>query len=718
MKHFFILLFTNLFLASILIASYINLPAAYHSLDNRLRDFFFINRGQIKDSQQISIVTIDEESLKELGQWPWERPKIARILNNLYQAGAVVIGMDMFFAETDKSSPKKVLESLNIPIPKDLELPDHDLILAQTMSQLPVVLGYIFDLQEERNLDQFPMINAVVSEINFNNQEFLPLARGVTLNLEMFQQAALSSGFINNIPDASGIIRSVPLLIKYQEVIFSSLVLEIYRLLNGIETIEVIYQDTGISSINLLAEDHSINIPTDRNGRLYLDFLGPQKSFTYISAKDVYLNQFDHKLVKDRVIFFGATSVGLMDLRATPFENASPGVEVHATALENMLNQKFLHRPDWAEGATTLIILCIAIGLTILYSLLPAYSIIILMFGSFYGCYKALEYLMFEKGIILNILFPMMTIFTITIITTIINYFLEAKQRKAIRHIFAQKVSANVVDDLLKKKDQDIFVAQQRDISILFSDIRSFTNISEQLDSPRKLIDLLNIYMTPMVQSIMQHKGTVDKFIGDAIMAYWNAPFEIENHADKAVTSALEQIQSLDLVNQQLKEKYQLEIDIGIGINTGLATIGEMGSKGRSDYTAIGDSVNLASRLEGLNKNYGSHIIISEFTMGQLQQSYAIRELDKVRVKGKKEAIRIYEVLPTAQAKAFQTQAENYQQALYTYYQGDFATASKAFARLNNQSPQTLYQLYLQRCEYLLQHPPEDFDGVYTFTSK
>ena len=262
------------------------------------------------------------------------------------------------------------------------------------------------------------------------------------------------------------------------------------------------------------------------------------------------------------------------------------------------------------------------------------------------GVYLYLNfYLMFHYGYIVNIVLPTSLSILLSIILSGINYFFESKKTKELKKAFAKKVSPDVMNELLKSGTEEILAPKEKEITIFFSDVRSFTTISEKLGDPKKLIELLNIYMTPMVEMITSHKGTIDKFIGDAIMAYWNAPNDVENHADEAVSSAIDQLIKLKEINKILRKKFDLEINIGMGINSGVSTIGEMGSAGRADYTVIGDNVNLASRLEGLNKPYKTHIIISEFTKNLLKNSYAIRELDLVRVKGKKKAVAIFEVL-------------------------------------------------------------------------
>jgi adenylate cyclase len=258
-----------------------------------------------------------------------------------------------------------------------------------------------------------------------------------------------------------------------------------------------------------------------------------------------------------------------------------------------------------------------------------------------------------------------------------------------------------------------------KEVTVFFSDVRSFTSISEKLGSPDKLIALMNDYMTPMVDIIMKEKGTIDKFIGDAIMAYWNAPKDLLNHQDHAVRASLNQLKTLAKLNETIEPKYGVSLDIGIGLNTGVAVVGEMGSSGRSDYTIIGDPVNLGSRLEGLCKPYGVRLIISEFTKNGLQDDYVIRELDLVRVKGKELPVGIYEVLDFGPATPEQqSMLDAYNQALGLYKDAQFAQALEGFKALNEKEPHTVYSIYIERCEHFIQEPPEDFDGVFTHTSK
>jgi len=724
LKKYFIHLLISAIVASALVGIYHKFPNSYQSVDNRLRDFLFIARGEREHTNQLAIVTIDDKSLAELGQWPWERVKIAQIIQNLDSAGALIIGLDVVFAEIDKTSPDLIANLYGL---ESDNLPNYDTILAQVIAATPVVLGYFFDLDKVKNTDRFPPLEADISENNFQQNEFLPQAKGIDANLPILQQQALSAGFLNNMPDDDGIIRSVPLLIKYQEQMYTSMSFELFRLLEESPSIKVNYFKTGksnlietesaegISHLNL-GEKH---IPSNDWGRLYLNYLGKKQSFPYISAVDVFKNNFDPDQVEGKVILVGATAVGISDIRATPFDSTTPGIEVHATALENMLDKNYVFKPDWAFGADTSFIIITALLLSSLYFFLPAWLIFLTMLVSLYLMFNLLSHILFQYGFILNIIFPFLTIIMVTISSTLANYFLETRQKNLIKANFARKVSDAVVEDILKHGGSDILIGQEKEITMFFSDVRSFTNISEKLGSPKKLIDLLNIYMTPMVEEIMKQSGTVDKFIGDAIMAYWNAPHSVDNHADKAVTSALNQMQQLALVNQELDKKYHIPIDIGIGINTGVATVGEMGSSGRSDYTIIGDSVNLASRLEGLNKMYGSHIIISEFTKAKLTGDYLIRELDLVQVKGKLKPVTIYEVIGFAvESNLSDKEMDDYKNALLLYREGNFQDALKRFQDLQQQNPETLYDLYIKRSQAYISNPPEDFNGVFIQTTK
>jgi len=617
---------------------YISQSPFFENLNNKITDAFFLIRGEIRPSDNIVIVDIDEKSLRELGQWPWSRDMVAKVLQNLTNSEVGIIGLDIVFAEADNSSPKRVLEKLGMDSTK---APDFDEKLAHTLANSPTISGYMFDFKEKTLRGIVPNISAIMIEKNYNGIEYLPKAKGIITNIKSLQKSSYSSGFFNTIPDSDGIVRSVPMLVKYEGTIYPSLSLEMLRLVYSVNKVSINYGDAGISSIAL----GELVIPTDRFGRVSVNYFGKSKLFKYISAVDIYKNQFKKEDIAGKIVLLGTSAGGLLDLRATPFESTYAGVEIHATAIENILNQSFLSRPSWIEAVDVLTIVVLLLFIVLLFVFLGALKTALMSILSIVT-FTYIAYSFFvNDGIILNVIYPLISSVLLYMILTSLHYLFESKQKELIKNKFSKKVSKAVAESLIKQGNKDILEAKEKEITIFFSDIRGFTSISENLANPKKLIDFLNLYMTPMTEIITKNHGTVDKFIGDAIMAYWNAPLDIDNHADMALQSAIEQIKELEKLNVYLKEQNLPRIDIGIGINTGFAVVGEMGSSGRSDYTVIGDSVNLASRTEGLCKTYKAQILITEFTKQKLKKRYNIEFLDEVKVKGKEESVKIYKVI-------------------------------------------------------------------------
>ena len=711
MKHIYLLITLFLFLSLSISSAYLFIPNKFQSLDNRIRDFYFLIRGPEKADNNIVIIDIDEKSIKALGQWPWERNKIAQILQNLTYKNTGIIGLDIVFAEKDKTSPIHFIKKLHL---KNIQAADYDKELAQTISSTPTILGYQFDFQYTNNHNP-PSIPAIFIEKNRQKQEFLPVAKGVLTNLNILQNAAYSSGYINNIPDEAGMIRSVPLIIKYQNQLFTSLALEMYRIAINAKKVIVKYSQAGVESVTLQKE----NIPVDRFAKLYINFRGPSKSYKYLSAIDIFNNKFDKQEIEGKFILIGTSAYGLMDLRATPMDNVLAGVEVHANIIDNLLHHDMLQRPVYEEIINIMMIIFIIFLIVLIYSQFRFFIFIFLSLLTTYGIFYFIYYILFIHYTILNSIFPLLSIIFSLISTLAIKYLFEYRQKVMIKNSFSKKVSKQVMEDLLKNPDSSHLSAKELEVTIYFSDIRNFTTISEQLHSPKKITKFLNYYMTNMVKIIEKNSGTIDKFIGDAVMSYWNAPIHVTNHADKAVTTALEQINLRDTLNKSIHKEFGFNVDYGIGINTGLAVVGEIGSKGRSDYTIIGDSVNLASRLEGLCKAYKVRLIVSEFTKEKLTSEYVMQLLDIVKVKGKSEPIKIYEVIKKGNASSKQKkELKEYEIAHNYYIKGSFKNALSHFQKLHQKHPKFLYQLYIQRCQQLQKTNPQKFDGVFEFTTK
>ena len=670
------LILTYLYLQNFSILSNINL---------KIRDFYFLIRGETKTTNLITIVDIDEKSLKKFGQWPWKREILAQIVNNLTNSKAGIIGFDIFFPE------------------KDARGIINDIKFATSLKNSPSILGIMFNFEKNISKNSLPSIPAIFIQKNFS-KEFLPIAKGYLANIPILQNASFSSGFINMIPDSDGVVRSIPLIIKYKDNFYNSLAFEMYRLSLGINKIQINYTPAGINNITL----NNISIPTDRFGRVLLNYYGDKNKFKYISAADVYSNKFDKKDIQNHFIIIGTTALGLFDLRATPFNSVFPGVEIQATLLDNLLQQNFIYQPEFKEIIDISIIFLLIVTITVLTYYTSAlisffFSLIVLII------FLITNYLAFIKyNVNLDIIFPFIAIISTFILLIIIKFIEQEKETKLLKEAFAKKVSSKVMEEILHTKG--ILEPKNKEITIFFSDIRSFTSLSEKL-SPKEIIEILNTYFTPMSEIIIKKEGTIDKFIGDAIMAYWNAPTDIKNHADKAVESAIAQIKKLENINNYLKNRFNITLNIGIGINSGEAIIGEIGGKGRTDYTVIGDSVNLASRLESLNKVYKTNIIISEYTQKLLTKEFYLRELDKVQVKGKTKAVTIFEVLP------YNKKLEFFNKGLSLYRKKEFKKALEFFNKQIDQNNDEVSKIYKKRCEDIISNKTE-FSDVYVLDKK
>lgn len=731
-----VLILLFLFISLLLSSAYLYLPAQFQSLDSRIRDLYFNFRGPEQASKDIVIVDIDERSIKELGQWPWERDKFARILTHLSNYGAGIIGLDIVFAEADKTSPNRLAKKWNID---KKDLPDYDLILSQVIASTPTVLGYVFDF-DANNTKDAPLIPAIFIEKNKPNREFLPLAHGVLTNLDVIQKNSYSSGYMNNIPDPTGVIRSVPLLIKYDDQVYPSLAFEMYRIALGARKVTVTYSNAGLENVQVGEQE----IKTDRFGRLYLNFRGPFKSYTYISAVDIYNNTVDKKILEGKFVLIGTSAYGLMDLRSTPMDSVIAGVELHANLIDNLLHNDMLRKPSWMEIADILAIFIIAFLVIFIYSRLSLKLLLVVYPASFFALLYANYHLLFTEHIIINFIFPLFAIVFSLIGILGVNYFFETRQKDMIKGKFASKVSASVMEDILKNPNSNTLDGAEKEITVFFSDVRNFTNISEAMGNAKSLIKFMNEIMEPMTEIIIEENGTVDKYIGDAIMAYWNAPLDVKNHADKAVCASLRQLHHLKSLNEKLRANPEFEnvvkmadnnhapiVDIGIGLNSGVAIVGEMGSTKRSDYTAIGDPINVGARLESLCKYYNSRLNISSFTKDMLKEKYIFRFLDLVTLKGKLEPLEIWQVhdfdadeqetLFYSSKKELLAELDIYHKAIELYKSEKFKEALDIFKELNtweNKSNLNIYNIYIERCQHYIEIPPQKFNGVFGHTTK
>ncbi len=703
-----------------------NKPALLRALDQQLVGAMFRWRGAESPRHKILIVDIDETSLAHYGQWPWPRDLVARLVTRLHQQGARVIGLDMMFIEADRSSPIVFLQKypqLARLAGKLLPELDHDQLLGQALAESPSVLGYTMltwdDGLKRPDAIPFPSANLMLAskEVRFNQLRLMQAYRA-TANLPAIAQAQ-SEGFLNFFPETTGAVDRVPLLINLDGIPYPSLALEVARIALKEQSLQINPAPPGADGrsglLGLTLGKHFI--PTDDQGQMSINYRGPWRSFDYLSVKT--LLEGDEKVpeLDDAIVLIGTSAVGLLDLQTTPFSRILPGVEIHANIIDNLLSADPLRYDIFTEIGITISLILIGgllLGLLLacsgpLSGALGAFLIILLAIS---GNYLVL----FRQGTLVGLTYPLLTILLICLVVTLANYLLVARQKQFIQGAFGHYLSPQVVAQLLRDPNQLSLAGEQRELSVLFCDIRNFTSISEGMDSA-ELTSLMNRYLTEMCRVITAGRGMIDKFIGDAIMAIWGAPLEDPAHPLQAVRSALEmQERTAELRKQWLAEGLP-EIRVGIGINTGLMRVGNFGSEELFDYTVIGDQVNLASRLEGLNRIYGSSILIGEHTWRLVKEEVACRPIDLVRVKGRNRPVEIYEPLQLGGVNL--PELDEWRMVLQQYRKRDFEEARRKLTVLNSRSPHPLYHLYLDRIKTFLQTPPPpDWDGCFQHLSK
>jgi len=714
--------------AAMAVLAWIN-PIFLEDFRQRTFDVFLRQAPTTPGPTPIYIVDIDSKSLAALGQWPWPRTIMAETLRLIAADKPKAVGLDIVYAEPDRSSPAQIAALLaEQEVPAELlshlqALPDHDQLLAQTLLTTPTVLGYTFAFgsggSESRPLHQ----EGWLATKGFDPLPFLFSAPHVDANLPLLEQSAMASGFFNVLPDADGIVRRVPLIMEFEGKVYPSLMLEMLRTSQSMPTVIMTsaWKGDEITGVESLKVGEPI-IPTDANGQLNIRFCGPERSLPYVSVIDILTGETPPGTFTDAFVLVGTSAPGLRDIRATPTSADFPGVEIHGHALNTILTSSYIRRPDWARMAEITYLLAVS---GILIFLLPRIGAIKsgLLATGFSGGLAFVSYWAFVRhGFLVDLVYPLLTVALLFTVLTFTNYVYEEREKRQVRGAFSRYLSPVLVGELLQHPERLTLSGEEREMTILFSDIRGFTSISEKMNA-QELCHFINEYLTPMTQEILDQRGTVDKFIGDAIMAFWNAPLDDEAHALNGCRVGLAMQRRLVDLNRNWQANSMPPIAIGIGLHTGQARVGNMGSEQRFDYTVMGDTVNLTSRLESITKRYGAGIIVSEFTWAKVQgNGFVFRQLDRVRVKGKQEPVTIYELLEEQDRLSDATRAElaGYEQALALYYGRDFAAAGERFAELGRRQPQSpLYKLYIEQCRlYALEPPPTDWDGVTTLTSK
>jgi adenylate cyclase len=643
------------------------------TVELKILDTHFRLRGPLPPSGEVVIAAIDEKSLERFGRWPWARSRLAQLIDFLTQAQARVITLDIIFSEPDHNSELLALRSLReelvrsglgavekgrsvIESLRQRELDaDSDARFEQALIRgKDVILPLYFEFRSQGSTRVDAETDRLVSRsgiqvfTNYQARDLFsfPLARGVVACLPAFTKAARGIGHINMMADRDGVVRWELGVIQYQDGYIPSLALRSAAAYLGLEAQDLkIHFGEGLG----LGE---IRIPTDEHGRFLINYLGPANTFPHYSVADILEGRISPSVFQGKVVLVGATAVGIYDLRVTPYSVHFPGVEKHANTIDNLLHQRFLRCPPWMGLFELLAVLLLPPFLGYLLPKLRPGQGFLLSFLLLLSILVVAHTLFTSGRTWFRSLYPSLAILLSFAGVESHKLLVEEAEKRRIRGAFQRYVPPAVVEEILSHPDKLKFGGERRELTVLFSDIRGFTTYTEKYP-PEQVVEVLNQYLTAMVEVIFRHQGTLDKFVGDEIMALYGAPISYPDHAERACRSALDMVAELRRLCAKWKEEGREGFEIGIGINTGEMVVGNLGSSQLFDYTVIGDNVNLGARLEAINKEYQTshHIIISEFTYQQIKDRAAVRELGQVTVKGKTKPVRIYELIGMEEEK-------------------------------------------------------------------
>jgi len=685
---------------------------------------------------RVVILDIDEKSLAEVGRWPWSRERMATLVKKLFdQYGIAELGFDIVWAERDTSSGLPVLEALAKKSPaiqgflqESRNSLDYDALFAAAMKNRAIVLGYYLSNKEGgASSGALPAPTLPAGSFGNRNIAFTswPYFGG---NLPELVAAAAAAGHFTPIVDVDGVVRRVPLLAEHQNAYYESLSLAMVRTHLGFPKVVPGYVEGGrgvgyggLEWLDLPTARGTLRIPVDDNVATLVPYRGGEGSFPYISAADVFADRIPADRLKGRIVLMGTTAPGLKDLRSTPVGTTYPGVEIHANLISGILDGSIKYRPAYVLGADVVLLTIFGLTMVLLLPMLSPFRALVVS--------AAVLLLMIAVNMafwhVFNMVLPLAAGLLLAAILYAMNmswgYFVESRSKRQLTGLFGQYVPPELVEEMSRDPENYSMAGRKAELTVLFSDVRGFTTISEGLQ-PDELATLMNEYLGAMTMVIRGHRGTLDKYIGDAIMAFWGAPVADAEHAKRAVVAALDMQARLPELNKSLAAKGWPELKIGVGVNSGTMTVGDMGSTVRQSYTVMGDAVNLGSRLEGITKQYGVGIIVGESTRELVKKDFVFRELDRVRVKGKAEPVGIYEPvgLEGSVGKEDLEEIKLWNQTLRAYRTQDWDQAELLLLNLTRIHPRYLYdEVYAKRIAHYRKEPPGDgWDGVTTFETK
>jgi adenylate cyclase len=679
--------------------------------------------------EQVIIIDIDEKSMREQGRYPWSRSKVSDLVTKLMDAGVVVVAFDIFFAEPERNAIEVVLsKNQHLDSQSKAQLKqligsvNFDQEFAETLGNSEVVLGFLFD-DSAQNSGQLP--DAVIDWSHEQDQlSEIATFEHVLGNISILQSAATGAGFINSVPESDGFIRKASLVLNYQGQLYPSLALEAARVYTLADNIEAKSKVSGDATWLQGLSFGSHFIPTNEKGQIFIPYKGRERSFQYISATDVLNDRVEHDLLDGSVAFIGTSAVGLADLRTTSVGVQYPGVEVHANVFEGLIHPEIL--PVELDITIALVFTLLLLTWFILAMLMTNQGpmrILIISLVSFALHISFNWYCWWALKISLPLFQVILLITLLTIYYGAAGFVSENANRKKIKNMFDQYVPPAYIEKMIRSAKGVELKTERKEMSVLFADIRDFTTLSEQF-TPEELSDFLKEYLSEATAIIFNNKGTIDKYVGDMIMALWNAPLEDENHAVNAVISAMQLISLTEVLSEQFKEKNWPAIRVGIGISSGEMVVGDMGSTYRKAYTVLGDAVNLGARIESLTKYYGVDILVSSSTFEDITQHNVIcRKMDRIKVKGKNTAVEIYQPIgfEADLTDAIKADVILHEVAIEHYLTGNFIEAQEMFTQLkqNANLPITIYSILIERIANLIDNvDATNWDGVYTHESK
>jgi adenylate cyclase len=690
---------------------------------------------------RVVILDIDEQSLGEIGRWPWSRNIMAQLIRDLFDThGVALLGFDVVWAERDTSSGIETLDALARKELKEVpafqsayqqlrERLNFDGMFAASLRGRPVVLGYYFN-SEARAVKANAIPEPVLPKGTFSGRE-IPFAKwvGYTGNLPEYLKNAAGAGHFNPHVDEDGVSRRVPMILEFDGAYYESLSLAMVRALIKQQSGALPKVEPGFPPERFLYEGYSglewltvgpATIPVDEAGMALIPYRGRKNSFPYLSLADVIKSRVEPGRLKGKIVLVGTTAPGLLDLRSTPVDSVYPGVEIHANLIAGMIDRSIKQKPPYILAAEVVLLLIGGVALSLLIPMLSAlWATVVASLGVV--LIAGFNFLVWTKA---HTVLPLAASILMTAFLYTMNmaygYFVESRSKRQFTELFGQYVPPELVDKMAQDPEKYSMEGRSDELTVMFSDIVGFTSISESLE-PKELASFINEYLTSMSLIIRNHRGTLDKYIGDAIMAFWGAPVEDREHARQGVLAALAMQAQLAKINDEVRAKGWPEIRIGIGLNSGVMRVGDMGSKVRRAYTVMGDPVNLGSRLEGLTREYGTGVLVGEATREKVKD-VVFREVDRVKVKGKDEPVAIFQPLGLdgQVGKKLLDEVKLWHQCLKQYRAQDWDQAEVSLLNLQRMAPgSALYQAYAERITAFRKNPPPSgWDGVTKFTTK